>query len=62
MKVAADIHASVIRQVRSYLRATDLELGLIVNFGPRPDFRRVIFTNDFKPELASRRAAEVPGA
>lgn len=31
-------------QVLNYLRATDLELGLLFHFGPRPAFRRFIAT------------------
>ena len=33
------------KQVRNYLRATDLEVGLLFNFGQRPEFRRVVFEN-----------------
>lgn len=31
-------------QVLNYLRATDLELGLLLHFGPKPQFRRFIDT------------------
>jgi GxxExxY protein len=33
-------------QVMNYLRATDLEVGLLLHFGPRPAFQRFIATND----------------
>ena len=36
-------------QVLKYLRATTIELALLLNFGPRPRFKRFIFTNDRKP-------------
>ena len=36
-------------QLRNYLRASDLELGLVLNFGPKAEFGRVILTNDRKP-------------
>jgi GxxExxY protein len=35
-------------QVLNYLRATVLEVGLLVNFGPRPQFRRLLFDNYHK--------------
>jgi GxxExxY protein len=36
-------------QLVNYLKATDLEVGLILNFGPQPRFKRKIFTNTHKP-------------
>jgi GxxExxY protein len=30
------------RQLRSYLKAVDLELGLLLHFGPRPEVHRVL--------------------
>lgn len=33
------------RQVLSYLKATRLEIGLLLNFGPRPTFRRMILSS-----------------
>jgi GxxExxY protein len=35
-------------QLLNYLKATDKEVGLILNFGKKPEFERVIFTNDMK--------------
>lgn len=32
-------------QLLNYLRATDLEVGLLLNFGPKPSFRRVAYSN-----------------
>jgi hypothetical protein len=28
-----------------YLRSTEIEIGLLLNFGPRPQFRRLLFDN-----------------
>ena len=38
-------------QLVNSLKATDLEVGLILNFGPEPRFKRKIFTNTRKPGL-----------
>lgn len=40
-----DIHEN---QLLNYLKATDCEVGLILNFGKDPQFIRKIFTNDLK--------------
>jgi GxxExxY protein len=36
------------RQLLNYLRATDAEVGLLLHFGPKPQFRRLIYTKDRK--------------
>ena len=35
-------------QLLNYLKATDCEVGILLNFGKDPQFIRKIFTNDFK--------------
>jgi GxxExxY protein len=35
-------------QILHYLRAMNLEVGLLLNFGPRPQFKRFILENDKK--------------
>lgn len=35
-------------QLINYLKATELEVGLLLNFGESPEFRRRILTNDRK--------------
>ncbi|GGP04332.1 hypothetical protein GCM10010992_16040 [Cloacibacterium rupense] len=32
-------------QLINYLKATEIEIGLLLNFGKKPDFKRKIFTN-----------------
>ena len=39
---------SVERQLLNYLRCSRLEVGFLFNFGPKPQLRRKIFTNDRK--------------
>ena len=35
-------------QLINYLKATNIEIGLLLNFGKEPEIRRKIFTNDRK--------------
>ena len=35
-------------QLVNYLRATDIELGLLLNFGKKPEFKRKYFSNEKK--------------
>jgi len=35
-------------QLLHYLKATEVEVGLLLNFGPKPEFKRMLFTNDRK--------------
>ena len=35
-------------QLVNYLKATNMEIGLLLNFGKKPEVRRKIFTNDRK--------------
>lgn len=32
-------------QLQNYLKATDIEVGLLLNFGHKPEFVRRVFTN-----------------
>ncbi|HVE78097.1 MAG TPA: GxxExxY protein, partial [Gemmatimonadaceae bacterium] len=44
-KSTMDLHPAAGRQLFNYLRATKLEVGLLLHFGPKPSFRRVICRN-----------------
>jgi GxxExxY protein len=35
-------------QLLNYLKATNIEVGLLLNFGKKPEFRKKYFTNDQK--------------
>lgn len=45
LKVARTLVSSHRAQLMNYLRATDIEVGLLLNFGERPEFKRVVFDN-----------------
>lgn len=40
-------------QLINYLRATDIEVGLLFNFGKNAEFKRKVFKNEFKNPLKS---------
>jgi len=48
------------RQLLNYLRATNIEIGLLFNFGPAPQFRRLAFDNSRKGRQAAASAASQP--
>jgi GxxExxY protein len=37
-------------QLFNYLKATNIEVGLILNFGKKPQFSRKVFTNRDNPK------------
>ena len=45
LKTARNIESSHEAQLLHYLRATEIEVGLLLNFGVRPQFRRLLFDN-----------------
>ena len=45
LKVARSLDPSHRAQLMNYLRATDIEVGLLLNFGEKPEFKRVVFDN-----------------
>ena len=49
LKAARHILPEHEAQLLNYLRATPYEVGLLLNFGPKPDFRRRVMDNSRKP-------------
>lgn len=45
LKAARMLDSSHRAQLLNYLKATEIEVGLLLNFGERPEFKRVIFDN-----------------
>jgi GxxExxY protein len=35
-------------QLTNYLRATDIEVGILLNFGKKPSFKRKVFSTEYK--------------
>lgn len=48
LKAARSLESAHEAQLLHYLRATEIEVGLLLNFGLRPQFRRLLFDNDRK--------------
>jgi GxxExxY protein len=48
MKSAGVLEPAHEAQLLHYLRSTKIEIGLLLNFGPRPQFRRLLFDNERK--------------
>lgn len=48
LKAAEGICEEHENQLINYLKATDIEVGLLLNFGKSPEFKRKIFTNEYK--------------
>ena len=45
LKAVRTLDSSHRAQLLNYLRATDVEVGLLLNFGEKPEFKRVILDN-----------------
>jgi GxxExxY protein len=48
LKAARVLDTSHETQTLNYLRATDIEVALLLNFGPKPHFKRFVFENSNK--------------
>ena len=48
LKAARTLDSAHEAQLLHYLRATEIEVGLLLNFGLRPQFRRLLFDNERK--------------
>jgi GxxExxY protein len=48
IKTVDELNEDHKKQLQNYLKATSIEVGLLLNFGPKPKVVRRIFTNDLK--------------
>ena len=62
LKSARVLEATHEAQLLHYLKSTQIEIGLLLNFGSRPQFRRLLFDNERKKirENQSKSVAKVP--
>jgi GxxExxY protein len=58
LKTGRDIEPAWEKQLLNYLRATDVEVGLLFNFGPSAQFRRYVFENIKKDPRNQRESVE----
>ena len=58
LKAAQSISDAHEAQLLNYLKATKIEVGLLLNFGKKPEYRRKYFTNDKKGLMESFLEAE----
>ena len=59
-KASSELHQAASRQLYNYLRATNLRVGLLLHFGPKPSFHRIIspiHRNDPKNQPRSEASA-----
>ena len=48
IKAAKNLTLEHEAQLLNYLKATDIEVGLLLNFGPKPQIKRKAFNNERK--------------
>ena len=48
LKAAETIVQANVNQLQNYLKATEIEVGMLLNFGYKPEFKRKVFSNSRK--------------
>lgn len=56
LKAVRAIDDAHIAQLLNYLRATEIEVGLVLNFGHKAEFRRKAFDNSRKKQLPNSKS------
>ncbi|MBI2353887.1 MAG: GxxExxY protein [Deltaproteobacteria bacterium] len=51
LKAVEYIRDEHVAQLTNYLKATRKEVGLLLNFGAKPEFKRIVFTNSFQKSV-----------
>ncbi len=55
LKAARAIDSNHEAQTLNYLRATPIEVGLVLNFGPNPSIKRLVFSHERKKISVDQR-------
>jgi GxxExxY protein len=61
LKAARTIDLAHEEQLLNYLRASDIEVGLLRNFGNKPEFKRLVFENERKKIRVNPRQSAASG-
>lgn len=61
LKAVKALDSSHEAQLLNYLRSTEIEVGLLLNFGPRPQVRRFAFENERKGISVHQRSSAAKG-
>src|SRR5262249_1352811 len=61
LKACRALDSSHEAQLLHYLRSTEIEVGLLLNFGPKPQVRRFAFENDRKKISVHLRKSAAKG-
>ena len=48
LKTGEELNPANEKQLINYLKATDIEVGLLLNFGKRPQYKRKVYSNNKK--------------
>lgn len=56
LKSVRTLEPAHMAQVLNYLRSTEIEVALLLNFGPKPHFKRFVFENERKGIRVHSRA------
>ena len=52
LKSAESLRNEHFAQLTNYLKATNMEVGMLLNFGRKPEFKRIVLGNESKPLFA----------
>lgn len=59
LKTARTLDPAHLAQIMHYLKATSIELGVLLNFGPKPEFKRVVLERARKTVRVNPRESAV---